>query len=77
MMRVLAFVLLFAQTAVNPIPATDVKSSDIQTVLKRVMVNLTAPVSDTPVRTVDAGGPQHWHWGRISAQRRKRGLRIP
>jgi len=33
MMRVLAFVLLFAQTAVNPIPATDVKSSDIQTVL--------------------------------------------
>jgi len=40
----------------NPIPATDVKSSDIQTVLKRVMVNLTAPVSDTPVRTVDAGG---------------------
>jgi len=39
----------------NPIPATDVKSSDIQTVLKRVTVNLTAPVSDTPVRTVDAG----------------------
>jgi len=33
MMRVLAFVLLFAQTAVKfPIPATDVKSSDIQTV---------------------------------------------
>jgi mannose-6-phosphate isomerase-like protein (cupin superfamily) len=48
--------LLFAQTTANPIPATDVKSSDIQTVLKRVMVNLTAPVSDTPVRTVDAGG---------------------
>jgi mannose-6-phosphate isomerase-like protein (cupin superfamily) len=56
MMRVLAFVLLFAQTAVNPIPAIDVKSSDIQTVLKRVMANLTTPVSDTPVRTVDAGG---------------------
>jgi mannose-6-phosphate isomerase-like protein (cupin superfamily) len=56
MMRVLAFVLLFAQTAVNPIPAIDVKSSDIQTVLKRVMANSTTPVSDTPVRTVDAGG---------------------
>jgi len=56
MLRLVLILLGFAQMATNPIPATDVKSSDIQTVLKRVMVNLTAPVSDTPVRTVDAGG---------------------
>ena len=56
MLRLVLILLGFAQMAMNPIPATDVKSSDIQTVLKRVMVNLAAPVSDTPVRTVDAGG---------------------
>jgi mannose-6-phosphate isomerase-like protein (cupin superfamily) len=56
MLRLVLVLLGLAQMGTNPIPATDVKSSDIQTVLKRVMVNLTAPVSDTPVRTVDAGG---------------------
>ena len=56
MLRLVLILLGFAQMATNPIPATDVKSSDIQTVLKRVMANLMAPVSDTPVRTVDAGG---------------------
>ncbi len=56
MLRLVLILLGLAQMGTNPIPATDVKSSDIQTVLKRVMVNLTAPVSDTPVRTVDAGG---------------------
>jgi len=44
------------QTSCESHSGHDVKSSDIQTVLKRVMVNLTTPVSDTPVRTVDAGG---------------------
>jgi mannose-6-phosphate isomerase-like protein (cupin superfamily) len=56
MLRLVLILLGLAQMATNPIPATDVKSSDIQTVLKRVMVNLTTPVSDTPLRTVDAGG---------------------
>jgi mannose-6-phosphate isomerase-like protein (cupin superfamily) len=56
MLRILAFVLVFAQTAGRPIPATDVKSADIQATLKRVMVNQNIAVADTPLRTVDAGG---------------------
>jgi mannose-6-phosphate isomerase-like protein (cupin superfamily) len=56
MLRILAVLLLFAQATGNPIPATDVKSADIQSTLKRVMANSTIPVSDTPIRTVDAGG---------------------
>ena len=56
MLRILAFVLVFAQTAGGPIPATDVKSAEIQATLKRVMTDTTIAVSDTPLRTVDAGG---------------------
>jgi mannose-6-phosphate isomerase-like protein (cupin superfamily) len=56
MLRILAFILIFAQTASSPIPATDVKSVDIQATLKRVMANTNIAVSDTPLRTVDAGG---------------------
>jgi mannose-6-phosphate isomerase-like protein (cupin superfamily) len=56
MLRVLAFVLVFAQTAGSPLPATDVKSADIQATLKRVMAIPNIAVSDTPLRTVDAGG---------------------
>jgi mannose-6-phosphate isomerase-like protein (cupin superfamily) len=56
MLRILAIVFFFAQTAGNPIPATDVKSVDIQATLKRVMANPNIAVSDTPLRTVDAGG---------------------
>ncbi len=56
MLRILAIVLIFAQSTGSPIPATDVKSVDIQATLKRVMANSTIPVSDTPLRTVDAGG---------------------
>ena len=58
MLKILAFLLLFAQTTANPIliPATVVKSGDIQATLKRVMANPNTAVSDTPLRTVDAGG---------------------
>jgi mannose-6-phosphate isomerase-like protein (cupin superfamily) len=56
MLRILAIVLVFAQTVGSPIPATDVKSVDIQATLKRVMANPDIAVSDTPLRTVDAGG---------------------
>jgi mannose-6-phosphate isomerase-like protein (cupin superfamily) len=56
MLRILAFVLVFAQATGNPIPATVVKSVDIQGTLKQVMVNPNIAVSDTPLRTVDAGG---------------------
>jgi len=56
MWRILAALLLLAQTGANPIPATDVKSADIQATLKRVIASTTGPVSDNPIRTVDAGG---------------------
>jgi mannose-6-phosphate isomerase-like protein (cupin superfamily) len=56
MLRILAIVLVFAQTVGSPIPATDVKSADIQATLKRVMANQNIAVSDTSLRTVDAGG---------------------
>ena len=56
MLRILAIVLVLAQTGGSPIPATDVKSVDIQATLKRVMANPNIAVSDTPLRTVDAGG---------------------
>jgi mannose-6-phosphate isomerase-like protein (cupin superfamily) len=56
MLRILAFVVIFAQTVGGPIPATDVKSVDIQATLKRVMANQNITVSDSPLRTVDAGG---------------------
>jgi mannose-6-phosphate isomerase-like protein (cupin superfamily) len=56
MLRILAFVLIFAQAAGSPLPATDVKSAIIQGTLKQVMVNPNVTVSDTPLRTVDAGG---------------------
>jgi len=56
MLRILAFVLVFVQTAGSSIPATDIKSAEIQATLKRVMVNPNIAVSDTPLHTVDAGG---------------------
>jgi mannose-6-phosphate isomerase-like protein (cupin superfamily) len=58
MLRFLAFLLLFAQTTSisGPIPATDVKSAYIQDTLKRVMANPNTAVTDTPLRTIDAGG---------------------
>ena len=58
MLKSFAFLLLFAQTTAiqAPIPVTDVKSTDIQATLKRVVANLNTAVSDTPLRTVDAGG---------------------
>ena len=60
MLRFLAFLLLFAQSAAfpvpAPVPATDVKSADIQATLKRLMANPNTAVTDTPLRTVDAGG---------------------
>jgi mannose-6-phosphate isomerase-like protein (cupin superfamily) len=56
MLKILAFVLVFAQTAGSPMPAADVNSTDIQATLKRVMANPNVAVSDTPLRTVDAGG---------------------
>ena len=58
MLKSFAFLLLFAQTTAiqAPIQATHVKSTDIQSTLKRVMANLNTAVSDTPLRTVDAGG---------------------
>jgi mannose-6-phosphate isomerase-like protein (cupin superfamily) len=55
MLKFLFILLGLAQAAVNPIPATDVKSTDIQALVKRVSTNNT-PVTDTPVRTVDTGG---------------------
>ena len=45
MLRILAFVLVFAQATGNPIPATDVKSADIQATLKRVRANPNIPVA--------------------------------
>ncbi len=56
MWRILAVSLLFAQTGANPIPATDAKSADIQATAKRAIAGTTGPVSDNPIRTVDAGG---------------------
>jgi mannose-6-phosphate isomerase-like protein (cupin superfamily) len=58
MLKFLAFLLLFAQTTSTsiPVPATDVKSGDIQNTLKRVMANPNTAVTDTPLRTVNAGG---------------------
>ena len=58
MLKFLAFLLLFAQSTSNsvPVPATDVKSADIQNTLKRVMANTNTNVIDTPLRTVNAGG---------------------
>jgi mannose-6-phosphate isomerase-like protein (cupin superfamily) len=56
MLQMFLILLGLAQMGTTSIPATDVKSADIQTTLKRVMANLTTPVSDTPLRTVDAGG---------------------
>lgn len=56
MLQILLILLGLAQMGANPIPATDVKSADIQATLKRVMANTNIPVADTPLRTVDAGG---------------------
>jgi mannose-6-phosphate isomerase-like protein (cupin superfamily) len=55
MLKLVFAVLVLAQAMMNPIPATDVKATDIQAVLQRVAANNT-PVTDTPVRTIDAGG---------------------
>ena len=40
-------------TTAIPIPATDVKATDIQATVKQEIANST---TDTPIRTVDAGG---------------------
>ena len=53
MLRILVLLLAFPQSTANPIPATDVKAADIQATVKQEIANST---TDTPIRTVDAGG---------------------
>jgi len=53
MLRILVFLLALAQSAANTIPAVDVKAADIQTTVKQEVAKST---TDTPIRTVDAGG---------------------
>jgi mannose-6-phosphate isomerase-like protein (cupin superfamily) len=53
MLRILVMLLALAQSGAKPIPATDVKAADIQATVKQEIANST---TDTPVRTVDAGG---------------------
>lgn len=53
MLKILALLLAFAQSGAKPIPATDVKAGDIQATVKQEIAKST---TDTPIRTVDAGG---------------------
>src|ERR1700737_858350 len=53
MLRTLVLLLEFAQSGANPIPATDVKAADIQATVNQEIAKST---TDTPIRTVDAGG---------------------
>src|ERR1700726_3595594 len=53
MLRILVLGLALAQLTANPIPATDVKATDIQATVNHAIANST---TDTPIRTVDAGG---------------------
>lgn len=54
MLRTLAFLAMLAQAGVaKPLPATDIKASDIGATLKQAIATKTV---DTPIRTVDAGG---------------------
>src|ERR1700732_1595916 len=53
MLRILVLWLALAQLTANPIPATDVRAADIQATVKQEIANST---TDTPIRTVDAGG---------------------
>ena len=56
MLQILIMFFAMAQAAMNPVPATDVKVNDIQATLKMEKAKLNVPVTDTPIRTVDAGG---------------------
>jgi len=53
MLRILVLLLAFPQSTAIPIPATDVKATDIQATVKQEIAN---SITDTPIRTVDAGG---------------------
>jgi mannose-6-phosphate isomerase-like protein (cupin superfamily) len=54
MTRILAIVLLLAQAgATKTLPATDVKATDVQAVVKE---EIAKKLTDVPIRTVDAGG---------------------
>jgi mannose-6-phosphate isomerase-like protein (cupin superfamily) len=54
MLKILAFLLVLAQAgAAKPLPATYVTANDIQTTLEQAIASKT---TDTPIRTVDAGG---------------------
>lgn len=47
------FALTWMQSPAQPLPATDVTSAQIQATLKQAVAD---KVTDTPIRTVDAGG---------------------
>lgn len=53
MLKLLAILLALAQVGANPIPATHVTAAQIQATLRQEIAN---SVTDTPIRTVDAGG---------------------
>ncbi len=52
MPNIIAALLVFAQAGSTSIPALDVTAADIRTTLQ----NAGPGVSDTPIRTIDAGG---------------------
>jgi len=53
MSNVLAAVLVLAQLGSTSIPALDVTADDVQATLEKAIAN---GVTDTPIRTIDAGG---------------------
>lgn len=55
MLALLGLVLALPQAARTPLPATMVSAGDIQATIKKEIASST---TDTPIRTVDAGGPR-------------------
>ena len=55
MWRTLLLLLALPQAAMSPIPVTVVKSAEIAATAKREMANMTAPVTDIALHTVNAG----------------------
>ena len=53
MPNILAAVLVLAQASSTSIPALDVTAADLQATLESAIAN---GVTDTPIRTIDAGG---------------------
>src|SRR5229473_8166327 len=50
---VVALVLALPQASVTPKPAVDVTAADIQATIKK---EIASSITDTPIRTIDAGG---------------------